>query len=149
MTSLRTAARQTFSSLRIRNYRLYFTAQLISVRGPGCRRWPRPGWYSTSPAAASTSGSWSDCSSSPCCCSGPSEAWWPTGSNKRRLLYATQTAGGLLALVLGVLVVTHSVQLWQVYLLATTARRGQRVRQPGPADLRDGDGRAVTTSPTR
>ena len=39
--------------------------------------------------------------------------------NKRRLLYATQTAGGLLALVLGVLVVTHAVELWQVYLLAT------------------------------
>jgi MFS family permease len=39
--------------------------------------------------------------------------------NKRRLLYMTQTAGGILALVLGVLVVSHAVQLWQVYLLAT------------------------------
>jgi MFS family permease len=39
--------------------------------------------------------------------------------NKRRLLYLTQTAGGILALVLGVLVVSHMVQLWQVYLLAT------------------------------
>ena len=38
--------------------------------------------------------------------------------NKRTLLYVTQTAGGVLALVLGVLVVTHAVQLWQVYLLA-------------------------------
>src|SRR5664280_2675502 len=31
----------------------------------------------------------------------------------------TQTAGGILALVLGILVVSHLVQLWQVYLLAT------------------------------
>jgi MFS family permease len=39
--------------------------------------------------------------------------------NKRHLLYFTQSAGGLLALVLGVLVVSHQVQLWQVYLLAS------------------------------
>jgi MFS family permease len=38
--------------------------------------------------------------------------------NKRRLLYLTQAAGGVLALILGLLVVTHEVQLWQVYLLA-------------------------------
>ena len=43
--------------------------------------------------------------------------WWPTG-RQASLLYCTQTAGGLLALVLGVLVVTDQVQLWQVYLLA-------------------------------
>jgi MFS family permease len=39
--------------------------------------------------------------------------------DKRHLLYATQTAGGLLALTLGILDVTHLVELWQVYLLAT------------------------------
>jgi len=39
-------------------------------------------------------------------------------ANKRNLLFFTQTAGGLLALVLGILVVTDTVVLWQVYLLA-------------------------------
>jgi MFS family permease len=38
--------------------------------------------------------------------------------DKRKLLFATQTAGGLLALTLGILTVTHVVQLWQVYVLA-------------------------------
>ena len=38
--------------------------------------------------------------------------------DKRRLLFVTQSAGGLLALALGILVVSHQVQLWQVYLLA-------------------------------
>ena len=33
MTAVRAAVHQTFSSLRIRNYRLYFYAQLISVSG--------------------------------------------------------------------------------------------------------------------
>ena len=39
-------------------------------------------------------------------------------ANKRNLLFLTQSAGGLLALVLGILVVTDTVVLWQVYLLA-------------------------------
>ena len=42
----------------------------------------------------------------------------PIGSNKRHLLYFTQAAGGVLALVLGSLVVSDMVQLWQVYVLA-------------------------------
>jgi MFS family permease len=39
--------------------------------------------------------------------------------NKRRILYITQSLSGLLALVLGVLVVTHTIQLWMIYLFAT------------------------------
>ncbi len=39
--------------------------------------------------------------------------------DKRRVLYATQGSAGVLALVLGLLTATGSVQLWQVYVLAT------------------------------
>ena len=38
--------------------------------------------------------------------------------DKRRVLYATQASAGLLALILGLLAATGSVQLWQVYVLA-------------------------------
>ena len=38
--------------------------------------------------------------------------------DKRKLLYATQAGGGLIALALGILVETHTIQLWQVFLLA-------------------------------
>jgi MFS family permease len=38
--------------------------------------------------------------------------------DRRRMLIATQAASGLLALVLGLLVITGTVQLWHVYLLA-------------------------------
>jgi MFS family permease len=38
--------------------------------------------------------------------------------SKRRVLMATQAAMGVLALILGVLAITHSVQIWQVYALA-------------------------------
>jgi len=39
--------------------------------------------------------------------------------NKRRLLLATQTAMALLALLLGVLAVTHTVELWMIFAIAT------------------------------
>ena len=38
--------------------------------------------------------------------------------DKRRLMIALQSAMGVLALVLGVLTLTHVVTLWEVYLLA-------------------------------
>jgi MFS family permease len=39
--------------------------------------------------------------------------------DKRRVLYATQASAAVLALALGLLAATGSVQLWQVYVLAT------------------------------
>ncbi len=119
MTSVRAAVRQTFSSLRTRNYRLYFTAQLISVSGT---------WMQTVAQAwlvLHLSGSSVDLGIVvglqflPMLLFGPFGGLVADRVNKRRLLFATQSAGGLLALVLGMLVVTHTVQLWQVYLLAT------------------------------
>jgi MFS family permease len=38
--------------------------------------------------------------------------------DKRRVLYVTQTLSGVLALAFGVLVGTHAIQMWMVYLLA-------------------------------
>ena len=38
--------------------------------------------------------------------------------DKRKILIGTQTVMGILALVLGLLAVTHSAQLWMVYVLA-------------------------------
>jgi MFS family permease len=118
MTALRAAAHQTFSSLRIRNYRLYFTAQLISVSGT---------WMQTVAQAwlvLHLTGSGVDLGIVvglqflPMLLFGPVGGLVADRVNKRQLLYLTQAAGGVLALVLGVLVVSHQVQLWQVYLLA-------------------------------
>ena len=38
--------------------------------------------------------------------------------DKRRIMYVTQTLSGVLALAFGLLVGTHSIQMWMVYLLA-------------------------------
>ena len=118
MTTLRAAARQTFSSLRIRNFRLYFCAQLISVSGT---------WMQTVAQAwlvLHLTGSGVDLGIVvglqflPMLLFGPIGGLVADRMNKRRLLFVTQTCGGVLALVLGTLVVTHAVQLWQVYVLA-------------------------------
>jgi MFS family permease len=64
---------------------------------------------------------------------------------KRRVLMITQASMGLLALVLGVLAVTGSAQVWQIYLLAfalglatvvdNPTRQTFAVEMVGPADL--------------
>jgi MFS family permease len=119
MTAVRAAIHQTFSSLRVRNYRLYFTAQLISVSGT---------WMQTVAQAwlvLHQSGSGVDLGIVvglqflPMLLFGPVGGLVADRVNKRHLLYFTQAAGGLLALVLGCLVVSDVVQLWQVYVLAT------------------------------
>jgi len=120
VTTLRVAARQTFSSLRIRNFRLYFTAQLISVSGT---------WMQTVAQAwlvLHLTGSGVDLGIVvglqflPMLLFGPFGGLVADRMPKRRLLFVTQTSGSVLALALGVLVVTHQVQLWQVYLLAAS-----------------------------
>jgi MFS family permease len=118
VSALRAAGRRTFRSLRIRNFRLYFTAQLISVSGT---------WMQSVAQAwlvLHLSGSGVDLGIVvglqflPMLLFGPFGGLTADRVNKRRLLFVTQSAGGLLALVLGILVVSHHVQLWQVYVLA-------------------------------
>ena len=118
MTTLRTAVDQTFSSLRIRNYRLYFVAQLISVSGTWMQAVAQA-WL-----VLHLSGSGVDLGIVvglqflPMLLFGPFGGLVADRMNKRTLLFATQTAGAILAFALGVLVVSHTVVLWQVYLLA-------------------------------
>ena len=50
--------------------------------------------------------------------------------DRRRLLLATDALGGLLALILAILVVTDSVHLWQIYLLALLLGFANLVNQP-------------------
>jgi len=50
--------------------------------------------------------------------------------DRRRLLFATDALGGVLALILAVLVLTNSVQIWQIYLLAILLGFANLVNQP-------------------
>ena len=119
MTALRAALDQTFSSLRIRNFRLYFCAQLISVSGTWMQSVAQAWLVLHLTGSGVALGIVVGLQFLPMLAFGPFGGLVADRVGKRRLLYVTQSAGGLLALVLGVLVVTHAVELWQIYLLAT------------------------------
>lgn len=118
MSAVRVAARQTFSSLRIRNFRLYFTAQLISVSGTWMQSVAQAWLVLHLTGSGVDLGIVVGLQFLPMLLLGPFGGLVADRTNKRRLLFATQTAGGVLALALGLLVVTDTVVLWQVYLLA-------------------------------
>jgi MFS family permease len=119
VTAVRAAVHQTFSSLRIHNYRLYFVSQLISVSGTWMQSVAQAWLVLRLTGSGVDLGVVVGLQFLPMLLLGPVGGLVADRVDKRRLLYCTQAAGGLLALVLGVLVVSHLVQLWQVYLLAT------------------------------
>ncbi|HZM56620.1 MAG TPA: MFS transporter, partial [Acidimicrobiales bacterium] len=118
MTAVRGAFHQTFSSLRIRNFRLYFIAQLISVSGTWMQSVAQAWLVLHLTGSGVDLGIVVGLQFLPMLLLGPFGGLVADRVSKRRLLFMTQSAGGVLALVLGILVVTHTVVLWQVYLMA-------------------------------
>ena len=119
MTPVRKAWNQTFRSLRVRNYRVYFISQLISVSGTWMQSIAQAWLVLRLTGSGVDLGIVTGLQFLPVLLFGPFGGLVADRFDKRHLLYATQTAGGLLALTLGILDVTHLVELWQVYLLAT------------------------------
>jgi MFS family permease len=112
------AARRTFRSLRIRNYRLFFLGQLVSLTGTWMQQVAQDWLVLRLTDRALPVGITTALQFLPVLLFA---AWGGLAADrvdKRRLLAATQAAMGTLALVLGVLTLTGSVRLWMVYLLA-------------------------------
>ncbi len=120
MTRLRGATRKTFAALSVRNYRLYFTGQVISVSGTWMQMVAQTylilfRLHGTGVDVAIATG----LQFVPLLLLGPFGGLIADRLDKRKVLYATQTAAAVLALALGILVLTHSVRLWEVFALAT------------------------------
>ncbi len=116
--ALRQIGAATFSSLRIRNYRLYYTGQIIS----NCGTWMQSiaqAWLVLKLTNSGTAlGLVVALQSLPVLVLG---AWGGLVADrfpKRRLLIITQLAFGIQALLLGTLVATGAVRLWMVAVLA-------------------------------
>jgi MFS family permease len=109
--------RRTFSSLAIRNYRLYFIGQTISL----CGTWMQSvaqGWLVLELShSAFQLGLVVALQQLPVLFLAPYGGVLADRFSKRKLLIITQTIAGGLALVLGVLVATGTVRLWMVYVL--------------------------------
>jgi MFS family permease len=120
MTRLGGATRKTFAALSVRNYRLYFTGQVISVSGTWMQMVAQTylilfRLHGTGVDVAIATG----LQFLPLLLFGPFGGLIADRLDKRKVLYATQSTAAVLALLLGVLVLTHSIQMWQVFVLAT------------------------------
>ena len=119
MSHIARAGSRTFRALSVRNFRLYFIGQVISVSGT---------WMQTLAQSYlilfPLHGTGVDVAISVALQFVPILFFGAFGGliadrlDKRKVLYATQAAAGVLALALWLLVVVHSVSLWQVYVIS-------------------------------
>ena len=115
-TSLR--SNTTFAALKVRNFRLYMTGQVISVSGSWMQAVAQ-GWLvlqlTGSPVGLGIAVALQNL---PTMFFGFYGGLVADRLNKRKILYATQSVAGVLALTLGILVTSHHVTVTSVYVLA-------------------------------
>lgn len=115
---LRQYGRDTFSSLYVRNYRLYYIGQIISTSGTFMQSVAQAWLVLQMTNSGTALGITSALQYVPILILGPYGGVIADRISKRKILYVTQSLSGILALVLGVLTATGFVQVWMVYVLA-------------------------------
>jgi MFS family permease len=118
MSSAQFQPRRMVSSLHARNYRLYFFGQLVSVAGT----WMQTVAQSFLVLDLTHSGTQLGLTTAvrflPMLVFGPAGGLIADRMDKRKILYATQTLQGLLAGVFAIALVTHTMSIGLVYVLA-------------------------------
>ena len=120
-TSLKEQTHRTFSSLKLRNYRLYFIGQTISLCGTWMQSVAQALLVLTLAGPNEMGielGIVMGLQFAPVLFLAPFGGVLADRFPKRRILFLTQTVAGLLALTLGVLVATGAIRIWMLYLLA-------------------------------
>ena len=109
-----------FRALKVHNYRLWVTGALVSNVGTWMQRVAQDWLVLTvlTNNSGTAAGVVTGLQFLPIVFLGPYAGLLGDRVNKRKLLLVTQTAMGICALLLGVLVVTGAVELWHVYVLA-------------------------------
>jgi MFS family permease len=108
-----------FRSLRIRNYRLYASGQLVSLTGTWMQRVAQDWLVLEITNSGTALGIVTALQFGPALLLGLWGGVLADRGNKRRMLLATQTGLALVALLLGLLDITGVVQYWHVLALAT------------------------------
>ncbi len=117
MTAQQMSSR-TFAALKVRNFRLYFFGQLISVSGTWMQSVAQ-GWLILQLTGSSLDlGIAVALQYLPILLAGSYGGLIADRYDKRRILYFTQGAAGVLALALGVLITSHHVVPMTVYVIA-------------------------------
>jgi MFS family permease len=111
-------SRPTTSPLRTRNYRLYFSGQLISVPGTWLQTVAQAWLVLQLTPSGSALGFTVALQALPVLLLGPYAGAVADATDKRRMLLGTQALQAALALTLGLLTVTNLVELWMIWVLA-------------------------------
>ncbi len=109
---------ETFSSLHVRNFRLYYIGQIISTSGTFMQSIAQAWLVLKLTNSGTALGLTTALQYLPILILGPYGGVIADRISKRRILYFTQSISGALALILGILVATNLVQVWMVYILA-------------------------------
>jgi MFS family permease len=144
-TGARTVAHRTFRSLYVRNYRLYFVGQAVSLTGTWMQSIAQAWLILQLTHSGVAIGATLALQFGPVLLLGPWGGVVADRRDKRLLLVATQSAMAMLALTLGLLVVTGVVRPWMVFALAgalglvtafdNPARQSFVIEMVGPADV--------------
>lgn len=152
MTAISPAAfgefrRQTFASLLNPNYRTYFSGQAVSVIGTWMQTIAQSWLVLQITGSATDLGLLVALQTLPILLLGSYGGVIADRMDKRKLMMGLQAMMGLLALILGILTLTHTVALWQIFLLAfllglnncfeNPARQSFVKELVGPGDLRN------------
>ena len=118
LVALKRFSRETFTSFEVRNYRLYYIGQIISTSGTFMQSIAQA-WLVLKISNSGTAlGIVSALQYIPILVFGTLGGVVADRFPKRTVLYFTQSAAGILALILGILVTIDQVSLWMVYVLA-------------------------------
>ncbi len=147
MTAAATFWRQTFSSLSNPNYRRYFSGQAVSLVGTWMQTVAQSWLVLQLTHSGTALGLAVALQTLPVLVLGPYGGVVADRVDKRKLMIGLQSMMGLLALILGVLTLTHVVTLWEVYALAfllglnntfeNPARQAFVLEMVGPTELRN------------
>jgi MFS family permease len=141
------AGRTTFAALAIPNYRRYISGQAISLVGTWMQMAAQSWLVLTLTDSATTLGIVIALQTLPVLLLGPYGGVIADRVDKRRLMVMLQVAMGVQALILGVLTVTGTVELWEIGVLAlllglnnafeNPARQSFMLEMIGPENLRN------------
>ncbi len=109
---------RAFSALTIRNFRLYFIGQTLSVSGTWMQRIAQSWLVLELTGSGTAVGLVTAVQFLPMLLLAPLGGVVADRFDKRQLLFITQIAAAVLATALGLLVVSDLVELWMVYVLA-------------------------------
>lgn len=118
MTSPAELARQTFAAFSVHNFRLYFGGQVLSVSGAWMQRVAQSWLVLELTDSGAMVGALTAVQFVPILLLAPLGGLVADRLEKRKVLYFTQVLAASIALTLGLLVLTDTVELWMVFALA-------------------------------